>query len=182
VHVGFLRKLRSVDDLSDEMTALENAGCERIVVETGHPPGDGTGGLLGTVVERLSDGDTLTVFSLEAVAGSLRELIDLALDLEGRNVRFRSLSEGFDTHGRQRVAIRATLVQLREFKQRVVSRRQSEAASKQDRRVGRPRSLSPNDIESARSLIKQGSSLDDVARKFNVSRATIYRYLENGGG
>jgi DNA invertase Pin-like site-specific DNA recombinase len=36
-------------------------------------------------------------------------------------------------------------------------------------------------MESARSLLKEGSTLEDVARKFNVSRATIYRYLEEEG-
>ena len=181
LHVGFLRKLRSVDDLTEEMTALEEAGCERIVVETGPAASDGIGGLLGTVVERLSDGDALMVWSLDSVARSLRELIDLAIDLEARNVRFRSLTDGFDTHGRQRSAIRTTLVQLQAFKRRVQSRRDIEAANNHDRRVGRPRSLSPKDIEDARSLIKQGNTLDDVARKFNVSKATIYRYLEENG-
>ncbi len=137
LHVGFLRKLRSVDDLSVEMTALEEAGCERIVVENGRPS-DGAG-MLKALTERLADGDALTVWSFDSVAASLRELIDLALDLEDRNVRFRSLSEGFDTHGRQRVAIRATLVQLREFKQRVLV-----ASRKRSRRqAGSPRRPAP---------------------------------------
>ena len=43
-----------------------------------------------------------------------------------------------------------------------------------------PRALSPKDVEQAKALVKDGTDLEEVAKQFNVSRATIYRYVLEG--
>lgn len=158
------------------MATLERAGCERIVVDNG-PLAGRKDGMLGALISHLGDGDALVVLRLEAVANSVPELIDLALELEAKNVRFRSLTEGFDTHGRNRAATKAMLSQLQEFERQI---RLLKDEAPPVRRAGRPRSLSPQDLERARELVKKGRTMDEVAKELQVSRATLYRYLENG--
>jgi DNA invertase Pin-like site-specific DNA recombinase len=177
VKIGFLRSTASMEELREEMGGLEEAGCERIILDNSlsATPNAGT---LGAVISRLSDGDQLTVWSLDCVASSMSELVELILQLESRNVRFRSLKEGFDSHGRHRASLRATLEQLMEFQRQLKLRQQQEAAAHHARRVGRPRALSEEDIERAQRLLNEGRVMDDVAKELHVSRATLYRYLD----
>jgi DNA invertase Pin-like site-specific DNA recombinase len=177
VNIGFLRSTASMDELREEMAALEKAGCERIVVDN-NPIANPQQGMLGAVVSRLSPGDSLVVWSLDSVANSMPELVGLALRLEARNVRFRSLADGFDTYGRHRAVLKATLAKLQEFERQLEIRHELEAKAHHARRVGRPRSLSPEDVGRARVLINEGRTMDEVSREFQVSRATLYRYLE----
>ncbi len=44
---------------------------------------------------------------------------------------------------------------------------------------GRPRKMRPDQQEVARDLIRDGKSVSEVARTFNVHPATIYRCIEN---
>ncbi len=170
--VGYLQSIASPEDLQAELTAFENAGCERIVVDNGAHAKQGD--MLKAVLSRLKPGDTLVVWSLSSVAGSMPELVDLALELEARKVRLRSLTEGFDTNGENERASLATLRQLHAFQQKLSTRR--EVVSR--RRPGRPRVLNERDIERARTLLSNGTTVDEAARQLNISRATLYRYLQ----
>jgi DNA invertase Pin-like site-specific DNA recombinase len=180
MNIGFLRSNASMDELRDEMTALEKAGCERIVVDNASEP-NAQAGMLGAVISRLSSGQSLIVWTLESVANSMPELIDLVLQLEEKNVRFRSLTEGFDSQGRNRATIKAIFTQLKQFESGLALRLQNETQSRFGRRVGRPRALSSEHIRRARELVEQGQAMDDVAREFRVSKATLYRYLSEDG-
>lgn len=175
MNIGFLSSTATMEELRDEMGALEEAGCERIVLDNSLSPTPSTG-TLGAVISRLADGDSLIVWSLDCVAGSMPELVELILQLDGRNVRFRSLKEDFDSHGRNRALLRATLDQLMQFESQLKLRQ--EAAAHHARRVGRPRALSEEDIQRAHKLLNEGRVMDDVAKELHVSRATLYRYLE----
>ena len=53
-----------------------------------------------------------------------------------------------------------------------------EAARANGRHGGRPRKMADAAAEKARSLKGKGVSATDIARMMGVSRATVYRYLE----
>ncbi len=172
--VGYLKSAVSSDEMGDEISALEDAGCERIVLDSSYSEGPGAD-MLRAVINRLDDGDGLVVWSLDSVANTMASLVELILQLDGRNIQFRSLKEGFDSHGQHRSVLRATFQQLRQFERQVEARHREE---RRGRRVGRPRALSEEDVDRARRLLKEGRVMDDVARELNVSRATLYRYIE----
>jgi DNA invertase Pin-like site-specific DNA recombinase len=176
MHIGFLRSSASLEALKDILEELEKAGCERIVVDSAASP-DPQQGMLAAVLARLSEGDCLTVWSLDSVAASMPELVDLVIGLQDRNIRFRSIAEGFDSNGRTRAVLRSVLAQLQSFEHRRQSRQREEQLG---RKVGRPRLLDSEHIEQARALLREGRSMDDVAKELNVSRATLYRYIEGG--
>jgi len=67
---------------------------------------------------------------------------------------------------------------LLQFQQQLEARLRNEAATLSARRVGRPKSLSTEQIEAAREMVKGGRPMDEVAQHFGISRATLYRYLE----
>jgi DNA invertase Pin-like site-specific DNA recombinase len=176
--IGYLRSDAPVEELQTKLEALEKAGCERVLVDTGQK-GDHHAGTLGAILSRLSDGDSLILWSLDAVACSMPQLIQLALELDARNVRLRSLSEGFDTAGKYRPGIITLLRYLQQFQNQLTKRYETLTDALAGRRPGRPRSLSKDDVERARSLVDEGLSIDEAARQFQVSRATLYRYLQD---
>lgn len=52
-------------------------------------------------------------------------------------------------------------------------------AKRKGKRGGRPRSLSEKDAVTARALLADGTLTDnEVAARFSISKATLYRYLE----
>jgi DNA invertase Pin-like site-specific DNA recombinase len=163
-----------MEDLQEEMIALEKAGCERIVVDSAAQAAP-QGGMLPSIIARLNAGDVLVTWNLQSVADSIADLITLVLQLDAMNVRFRSLTERFDTHGPHRTAIPIILSQLQEFERTL--RHAKEVRAGRSRGAGRPRALSSDNIRHARLLVKQGRSIEEVAREFNVSRGTLYRYL-----
>jgi DNA invertase Pin-like site-specific DNA recombinase len=179
VIIGFLRSTASADEVGGELSALEQAGCDRIIVD--NTIGSTQTGMLAAVIGRLADGDVLTVWALDSLAESMAQLVHLILELDSRNVRLKSLKEGFDSQGRHRSALKDVLNQLAQFDERLKARQEQEAKLSQARRVGRPRSLSEADIDRARRHLRDGRSVDDVAKELNVSRATLYRYLEPTG-
>jgi len=175
--VGYLSGTQYPDELQREMSALKRLGCERIIV------GDGWRDevrrpVLEALLGDLSEGDMLFVWSLDDVADSLGELVAFVLQLERRNVCFRALADDFDTRGKNEAAIKILFQQLELFQERLATRFNGASSKSGGRRIGRPRSLSSQDVKRAWTLVKQGQSLDAVAKQFHVSRATLYRYLE----
>src|SRR5687768_3483586 len=98
------------------MSALEEAGCERIVVESGNIANPE---MFKSLARGLSPGDCVVVLNLLAVASSLSEFVGLAAELGSRDIRLRALSEEFDTHGPHSDAIRSLLWQLLRFEQQI---------------------------------------------------------------
>jgi DNA invertase Pin-like site-specific DNA recombinase len=176
MNVGYLHSAASVDELKGELAAFEQIGCERIVVDNTQSL-ESRGETLRALVERLGAGDTLVVNSMADIACSMPELVNLILELDEQGVRFRSLTERFDTGSKHRVILKALLGQLREFQELLIRRQETSARVVRRRRVGRPNSLSQEAADQARALIKQGHGIDEVAQQFRISRATLYRYL-----
>lgn len=79
-----------------QCTALKKAGCKRIFTDKA------TGAHvqrpeLTKCLKALNEGDTLTVWKLDRLGCSLRDLTNLLDDLQAQGVAFRSLTEAIDT-------------------------------------------------------------------------------------
>jgi DNA invertase Pin-like site-specific DNA recombinase len=174
MQVGYLRSSGRCDALKEKLAVLEKAGCDRIVMDHGSLS-DEPAELILLISGSLQAGDTLVVCGMEDVASSLSQLVSFLLDLDSRKVRFRSLSEGLDTAGKQGEVARTFLRKLQTFEERAEDLA-GQAASRR-RRAGRPKSLCAQDIDEVRKLLQQGESISELAEKFRVSKATLYRYL-----
>ncbi|MGA9658532.1 MAG: recombinase family protein [Asticcacaulis sp.] len=70
---------------------------------------------------------------------------------------------------------------IAQFERALINQRTDEgrkAAVKRGVAFGRPPRLRPEQQKLARELLKQGRSISEVARTFNVHQATIYRCRE----
>jgi DNA invertase Pin-like site-specific DNA recombinase len=90
VRVGYARVSRQDQKLEPQRDALLAGGCERVFEEKVSSREVDRKTLRGTF-DYCREGDVLVVARLDRLGRSLRELIDLVGDLEGRGVGFRSL-------------------------------------------------------------------------------------------
>ena len=96
MNIGYVRVWTDDQNPDLQLTALKRAGCTRLFMDKA------TGAhikraALTKCLKALSEGDTLTVWKLDRLGRSLRDLIALLDDLKARGVAFRSLTEAIDT-------------------------------------------------------------------------------------
>src|SRR5450759_5614083 len=89
----------STDDQSPalQFAALKKAGCKTIFKDEVLSGATTKRPALLRCLKRLEHGDTLTVWKLDPLGRSLRDLITMLDDLKKRGVKFRSFTEAIDT-------------------------------------------------------------------------------------
>jgi len=182
--IGYARKSSLNQDHALQLDALEQAGCERIFIETGsgmktdRPE-------LAKALEFARDGqDTIVVWRLCRLARSLRQLIATVDDLQRRDIGLRSLTESIDTASPSGRLVFHLFASLNQFEVELLRERTRAGllASRARGRVGgRPRSLDDAKMKIARSLMADSSlTVAEVARQMGVAPSTLYRAFPGG--
>lgn len=172
----------STDDQNADLqhAALKKAGARKIFTD------DGLSGVttkrpsLLRCLKALKRGDTLTVWKLDRLGRSLRDLIAMLDDLKERGVKFQSLTESIDTTTPTGRAMWQMIGVLAELERSLIAERTKAgvaAARLRGVKFGRKPKLTPQQIGQARKLIAQGERPEDVAASFHVGRTTLYRAL-----
>lgn len=122
----------------------------------------------------------LTVWKLDRLGRSLRDLIALLDDLKARGVAFQSLTKAIDTEMTTDRAMWHMVGILAELEGSLIQERPKAgraAVLARWVRMGRTRPLSAQQAEHARKLMEQGEGPDDVVQSLRVSRRTLYRAI-----
>jgi len=172
----------STDDQNADMqrVALRKAGAKKIFTDDGLTGATTKRPALLRCLKALERGDTLTVWKLDRLGRSLRDLIAMLDDLKHRGVKFRSLTEAIDTDTPTGRAMWQMIGVLAELERSLIAERTKAgvaAARARGVKFGRKRKLTPQQINQARKLIAQGERPEDVAASFHVGRTTLYRAL-----
>lgn len=181
MRIGYAR-VSTLDQTPElQLQKLRDAGCERIFVERASGARVDRPELGRVLNDILREGDTLVVWKLDRLARSLKQLIATAEKLRERGIGFVSLTDAIDTSSPGGMLVFHMLGAIAEF-ERALIRERTVAGLAEARRKGkmggRPRSLSKKDTTAARVLLADGIlSAKEVAARFGVSRATLYRYL-----
>jgi DNA invertase Pin-like site-specific DNA recombinase len=163
-----------------QLKALQRAGCKKIFTDRR------TGAItkrpaLTRCLKTLKDGDTLTVWKLDRLGRSLRDLITMLDELKQRGVKFRSLTEHIDTDAPTGRAMWQMISLLAELERSFISERTRagvKAAQRRGVQFGRKRKLTAQQLDHARALIEKGEhDRQGIAELFKVSRTTLYRAL-----
>lgn len=183
--IGYARVSTQDQTPELQLDALRRVGCEKIFTEKAsgsqrdRPE-------LKAALEYVRSGDTLVVWKLDRLARSLKQLIETIEQLKERDIDFRSLTEAIDTAtpgGRLTFHIFAALA---EFERSLIQERtQAGLASARARgkKGGRPPALSSDDVLVAKALLRDHAiSVEEVAKRLNVSPSTLYRHFPGGRG
>ena len=183
MHNRSLRYARvSTDDQNPalQLAALKKDGCETIFKDAGLSGATTKRPALLRCLKKLERGDTLTVWKLDRLGRSLRDLITMLDDLKYRGVKFRSLTEAIDTETPTGRAMWQMIGVLAELERSLISERTRAGVKDAQRRgvkFGRKPKLTRQQIDHARKLIKRGEDRQEVANLFKVNRSTLYRAL-----
>jgi DNA invertase Pin-like site-specific DNA recombinase len=130
----------------------------------------------------LQAGDVLVVWRLDRLGRSLSHLITVVETLHARDVGFRSVQEAMDTTTPGGTLIFHIFGALAEFERALIRERVRAgltAARARGRVGGRPRKLTPHEIQMAQTLLADPTMTTvRVADALHVSRATLYRALK----
>ncbi len=179
--IGYARVSTHDQSLDLQVDALEKAGCTIIYKETASGKAAGTRPELQQALKALRVGDTLTVWRLDRLGRSLSDLIGIVTALEKRGIAFSSLTEAIDTGTPAGKLVFHIFGALSEFERQIIKERTIAglaAARARGRTGGRPSKLTEKDKREIRILLKDPQTvIADVAKRYGVSRATIYKQI-----
>lgn len=183
--VFYARVSTSDQSLDLQLDAAERASCGKVFTDTISGAKSSRPGLDECLVF-LRPGDCLVVWKLDRLGRSLRHLIDLMADLEGRGVGFRSLQESIDTTTPGGKLVMHVFAALAEFERDLIQERTKAglaAARARGRKGGRRNLLFGKKLELAQQLrADRNMSVDEACRILGCSRATFYRSTTKLGG
>jgi DNA invertase Pin-like site-specific DNA recombinase len=133
------------------------------------------------MLDQLREGDVITVWKLDRLARSTRNLLEIVETIASAGARFQSISEPWaDTTTHAGKMIMTIFAGIAEFERDLIRERTGAGradAQKRGVRFGRPKKMNEQQRVLATRLIKEGKSVSEVARTFSVHPATLYRFL-----
>jgi DNA invertase Pin-like site-specific DNA recombinase len=177
--IGYARVSREDQKLELQLQALNDAGCDRVFSDKKSGSQKHRKGL-EDALSHLRTGDILVVWKLDRLGRTVKQLVDLVEELEGKGINFKSVKDNIDTTtsaGRFFFHLMASLAQME--RELIVERTKAglEAAKKLGRVGGRKRVMTESKIKSAKKLLQSGVVPKDVAEDLGVSVATLYRWI-----
>ena len=173
--IGYARVSTDDQNLNLQKDALTRAGCERILEDRqSGAKADRPG--LRDALDYARDGDTLTVWRLDRLSRSLKDLIDLVSQLEARGIGLKSLHESIDTTSSSGKLIFHVFGALAEFERTQAG---LAAVRARGRRGGRPKSLDAAKRAIAVNLYDEKKhSVKEIREVMGVSKPTLYKYIQ----
>jgi len=176
--IGYARVSTEDQELALQLDALAKAGCETVYQEK----------VSGKKLERpelahclkaLREGDTLVVWRMDRLGRSLAHLVQTIAELEARGVAFESLTEKIETASATGKLMFHVFAAMAEFERNLISERTIaglKAARARGRKGGRKPSLDAQQKKEIAALLRDPEiSVTEVAKRYGVSRNTIYR-------
>lgn len=182
---GYARVSTGGQSLDGQVEQLRHAGAGSIVGEkvsgatTDRPQ-------LSRLLRSLQSGDVVLVTRVDRLARSTRDLLNILAAIGERGASFRSLGDAWaDTgtsHGRLLMAVLGSLAEFERelIRERTVDGRRIARAHGQ--RFGRPPKLTPPECAEIQEILRgRQASQKELARRYQVSRTTIWRLWTRDG-
>lgn len=181
--IGYARVSTADQNPQSQIDALHADGCAPVFV-------DYASGVLTRrseltkALDVLAAGDEFVVWKLDRLGRSVTHLKEIADELQERGVSLKVITQGIDTNTPGGRLFFHMLAAIAEFERDLISERtKAGLAAARDRgaKGGRPSKMTTLAIRQAQEMIDSGSyPVQEVARAFGVSRATLYRSLRKG--
>ncbi|RST26414.1 recombinase family protein [Sphingomonas ginkgonis] len=177
--IGYARVSTPEQDLTPQLEALREAGCEKVFSDKASGAKANRSGLADALSHARS-GDILVVWKLDRLGRTMKGLVDLAAELAERKVGLRSVTDGIDTAGTAGKLVFHIMAAMAEMERDLIRERTTAALliAKRDGRVGgRKTVMTPKRLQAARKLLASGMTAREIAPTIGVSVATLYRHL-----
>ncbi|CAM2164715.1 Transposon Tn552 resolvase [Burkholderia latens] len=180
LRIGYARVSTDDQNLDHQRDALRAAGCSQLYEETASG-GTAKRPELMNAIKALRRGDTLVVQRLDRLGRSLPDLVQIVNDLKERGIGFESLAERIETTSAAGELVFHVFASLAQFERQLIRERTHaglKAARARGRAGGRKPKLGPRELREIRALLDSPDVLvGDIAKRYEVSRTTLYRHL-----
>ena len=181
--IGYARVSTAEQNLDLQKEALTKMGCTEIYEEKVSGAKKNRPELL-KLIATLRKGDVLTVWKLDRLGRSTKELIQLVNEIQDKGAELKSLNDPIDTttaHGKLAFHMFAALA---EFERDVIRERTLaglSTARARGRVGGRPSGLSQKNQHVAiiaQRLYEEGQkTVTEICQELSIARPTLYSYL-----
>ncbi len=181
--IGYARVSTDGQDAQLQDDALTAAGCSRIFTDKASGKNMERPELTAAL-DYLRPGDTLVVWKLDRFARSLIDLVTTVDALRERGIGFKVLTgalANIDTNTPDGRLMLQVIGAMAEFERELIKDRTRAglaAAKAQGRTGGRPAVMDADKLTVAKARRSEGQSVTTIAKALGVSRATLYRALE----
>ena len=179
-NIGYARISTQDQTLALQQDALTKVPCDRIFTDTASGAKTDRAGLT-EALSHLRKGDTLVVWKLDRLGRSLKQLIEVALDLEKRGIGLKSLQEQIDTTTPGGKLVFHVFGALAEFERDLVRERTQaglSAARTRGRVGGRRPVLTGKKAEMALAMYRSRAlPVAEICQTLGVSRTSLYRLI-----
>lgn len=135
---------------------------------------------LESCLEYVREGDTLVVTRLDRLARSTLHLCQIAAELERKQVNLQVLDQNIDTSDATGRLLFNMLGAIAQFETEIRAERQMDGIRKAKERgvkFGKRKKLSPEQVAELQSRREQGVLIKTLMKDYDLSKASIYRYL-----
>ena len=179
--VGYGRVSTVEQSLSIQLDALKKYGCDKIFSErvTGTTK-DGRSELKNAL-DYMRDGDTFVVTRIDRLARSVRDLFNIAHDLEKNGIDLVIIDQSIDSSTTAGKAMLGMLAVFAEFETNIRKERQLEGIAKA-KLAGKYKGRKPTSIAMKNEMIElleSGLSKPKIAKKLGCSVTSVYKVLKN---
>lgn len=179
--VGYARVSTRDQTVESQTDILTAAGCERIFIE--HASGTlAVRPALEETLAYLRDGDTLVITKLDRLGRSVKNLTQVAAELQGRGVELHAVTQQIETSSLGGRLFFHILAAIAEFEHDLIVERTREglaAARARGRKGGAKYKMTSTKAETARKMYDSKEyTVQQIADTIGVGRSTIYRYLD----
>ena len=179
--IGYARVSTEDQNLDMQRDALTAAGCSVIYEETARGKGAARPEL-EQCRKALRPGDALIVWRLDRLGRSLPDLVQIVSELEQKDIGFESVTERIETGSAAGKLVFHVFAALADFERNLIRERTNAglaAARARGRVGGRKPKLDAKDMKEIQALWRDKSiPVADIARRYGVSRTTLYKHLD----
>lgn len=178
--IGYARVSTEDQHLDLQRDALQQAGCHLVYEETASGK-NAARPELEQCRKALRSGDTLVVWRLDRLGRSLPDLVQIVAELERSGIGFESLTEKIETNSATGKLVFHLFAALAEFERSLIRERTHAglaAARARGRSGGRKPKLGEKQVREIKVLLRDANiQVSEVARRYGVSRTTLYKYV-----
>jgi len=178
--IGYARVSTDDQTLDLQLDALAMSGCDTVYQETASGKSKDRLELVHCL-KALRQGDVLVVWRLDRLGRSLSDLVRIVSELEQRGIGFESLTEKIDTTSATGKLTFHVFAALAEFERNIIRERTKaglDAARARGRKGGRKPALNDKQVREVNAMMADPQiQVSDVAKKYGVSRTTLYKYV-----
>lgn len=179
--VGYIRVSTTEQNIARQIEAFKGMNLDKVFVDKVSGK-DRNRPQLKECLEYLRENDTLYVNAYSRLARSTKDFLDIAEELDKRNITLVSLKEHLDTSTPQGRFMLTVFAGVNQFERELMLQRQREGiaeAKKNGKYKGRKKKEKPSNFDELyNKYMHRGMTATELAKECGVSRTVLYQWLK----